>query len=35
MERTAELGIPVLRTDEMGSIVFATDGEKLWLAGNQ
>ena len=35
LERTAELGIPVLRTDEMGSIVFATDGEKLWLAGNQ
>lgn len=35
LERTAELGIPVLRTDEMGSIVFATDGERLWLAGNQ
>jgi len=35
LERTADLGIPVLRTDELGSIVFATDGEKLWLAGNQ
>lgn len=35
LERTAELGIPVLRTDEMGTIVFATDGETLWLTDNQ
>lgn len=31
LERAGELGIPVLRTDEMGTIVFATDGEDLWL----
>ena len=31
LERARELGIPVLRTDEMGTIVFATDGEDLWL----
>ncbi len=31
LDRTRELGIPVLRTDEMGSIIFATDGEDLWL----
>ncbi|MBS5724857.1 MAG: MBL fold metallo-hydrolase [Clostridiales bacterium] len=31
LERARELGIPVLRTDEMGTIIFATDGEDLWL----
>ncbi len=31
LDRARELGISVLRTDEMGSIVFATDGEDLWL----
>jgi beta-lactamase domain protein len=31
LERARELKIPVLRTDEMGTIVFATDGEDVWL----
>lgn len=30
LERAAALDIPVLRTDELGSIVFATDGAALW-----
>ncbi len=34
LERASELGISVLRTDEMGSIVFATDGEELWLTSD-
>ena len=34
MERAAALDIPVLRTDEMGSIVFATDGEEWTLIEN-
>jgi competence protein ComEC len=30
LARYAEHGIPVLRTDELGGIEFATDGERLW-----
>jgi competence protein ComEC len=31
MERYAEHGLPVLRTDERGTIEFVTDGERLWV----
>ena len=31
MERYATHGLPVLRTDERGTIEFITDGEKLWV----
>ncbi|MBN1220373.1 MAG: DNA internalization-related competence protein ComEC/Rec2 [Anaerolineae bacterium] len=31
LERYAELGFIVLRTDERGTIEFSTDGEKLWI----
>jgi competence protein ComEC len=31
LQRYAEYGIPVLRTDEMGSVEFITDGERLWV----
>jgi competence protein ComEC len=31
LARYAEHGIPVLRTDELGGIEFATDGERLWV----
>jgi len=30
LERYAELGIPVLRTDERGTIELVTDGQSLW-----
>ena len=29
--RYAEPGIPVLRTDELGTVEFVTDGERLWV----
>jgi competence protein ComEC len=31
MERYAEFGLPVLRTDEQGTIELITDGQKLWV----
>jgi competence protein ComEC len=31
LARYAERGIPVLRTDELGTIEFVTDGERLWV----
>jgi competence protein ComEC len=31
LERYAALGIPVLRTDEVGSIEFVTDGQQIWV----
>jgi len=31
LERYAEHGLPVLRTDEHGTIEFITDGERLWV----
>jgi competence protein ComEC len=31
LDRYAERGIPVLRTDELGGIEFITDGERLWV----
>jgi competence protein ComEC len=31
LERYAERGAPVLRTDELGTIEFITDGHRLWL----
>ena len=31
MERYAAYGLPVLRTDERGTIEFITDGRKLWV----
>jgi competence protein ComEC len=31
LERYAEHGLPVLRTDENGTIEFITDGERLWV----
>jgi competence protein ComEC len=31
IERYAAYGLPVLRTDERGTIEFITDGEKLWI----
>jgi competence protein ComEC len=31
LRRYAEQGIPVLRTDELGTIEFVTDGERLWV----
>jgi competence protein ComEC len=31
LARYAERGIPVLRTDELGTIEFLTDGERLWV----
>ena len=31
LARYAEHGILVLRTDEMGTIEFVTDGERLWV----
>jgi competence protein ComEC len=31
LRRYAEYSIPVLRTDELGSIEFITDGERLWV----
>ena len=31
MERYAALGLPVLRTDQRGTIEFITDGRKLWV----
>jgi competence protein ComEC len=31
LARYAEHGIPVLRTDELGSIEFVTDGQRLWV----
>jgi competence protein ComEC len=32
IERYAAYGLPVLRTDECGTIELITDGEKLWVA---
>jgi competence protein ComEC len=31
MERYAEHGVTVFRTDEQGTVEFSTDGEKLWV----
>lgn len=31
LARYADYGIPVLRTDQLGSIEFITDGERLWV----
>jgi competence protein ComEC len=31
LARYAELGVPVLRTDEWGTVEFVTDGERLWV----
>jgi competence protein ComEC len=31
LARYAERGIPVLRTDELGTVEFITDGERLWV----
>lgn len=31
LDRYAEHGIPVLRTDELGAIEFITDGQRLWV----
>jgi hypothetical protein len=31
LARYAEHGIPVLRTDERGTIELSTDGERLWV----
>jgi competence protein ComEC len=31
LRRYAEQGIPVLRTDELGTIEFVTDGQRLWV----
>jgi competence protein ComEC len=31
LARYTEAGIPVLRTDETGSVEFITDGERLWV----
>jgi competence protein ComEC len=31
LARYAALGIPVLRTDELGTVEFVTDGERLWV----
>jgi competence protein ComEC len=35
LERYAALGIPVLRTDELGTVEFVTDGERLWVRTDQ
>ena len=31
LERYAARGLPVLRTDERGTIEFITDGQQLWV----
>lgn len=31
LKRYAEHGIPVFRTDELGTVQFSTDGERLWV----
>jgi competence protein ComEC len=31
LQRYATAGIPVLRTDQAGSVEFVTDGERLWV----
>jgi competence protein ComEC len=31
LARYAEQGIPLLRTDELGTVEFVTDGERLWV----
>jgi competence protein ComEC len=31
LEHYAALGIPVLRTDELGTVEFVMDGERLWV----
>jgi competence protein ComEC len=31
LRRYVEAGIPVLRTDQVGSVEFVTDGERLWV----
>jgi competence protein ComEC len=31
LARYAELGVPALRTDELGTVEFVTDGERLWV----
>jgi hypothetical protein len=30
---TAGQGVPALRTDELGTVEFVTDGERLWVQG--
>ena len=35
LTRYAEQGIPVLRTDELGSIKFVTDGQRLSVAAGR
>jgi len=31
LQHYAAAGIPVLRTDQVGSVEFVTDGERLWV----
>jgi beta-lactamase superfamily II metal-dependent hydrolase len=31
LARYAEQGVPVLRTDELGTVEFVTNGERLWV----
>jgi competence protein ComEC len=35
LARYAELGVPALRTDELGTVEFVTDGERLWVRTDQ
>ncbi len=34
LDRYAEQGVPALRTDELGTLEFVTDGERLWVQGD-
>jgi competence protein ComEC len=35
LERAAEMGAAVLRTDELGTIGVITDGEQMWWESHQ
>jgi competence protein ComEC len=35
LERTAEVGAGVLRTDELGTIEVITDGDQIWWESHQ
>jgi competence protein ComEC len=35
LERAADIGAAVLRTDELGTIEVITDGEQLWWEARQ
>jgi competence protein ComEC len=35
LSRYAEHSIPVLRTDELGTVEFITDGQRLWVAAGR